>query len=130
MILKRAGLPDLRREKIRGWRIVLCEPEIIKQGYMEDVKMEFQYVPKGVCSQMIAFEIDNGLIHNVRFTGGCNGNGQGVAALAENMKAEEFIKRCKEIKCGVKNTSCPAQLAMGVEQALEKMDKIGVQQDG
>lgn len=80
--------------------------------------MEFTYTPHGVCSRQILLELDCNKVSNVRFIGGCSGNTQGVAALAAGMNAREYIKRCKDIKCGFKSTSCPAQLAIALEQAL------------
>ena len=47
--------------------------------------MEYTYVPKGVCSRMISFEIEDGIVKNVKFTGGCNGNLKGIASLVEGM---------------------------------------------
>ena len=68
------------------------------------------YTPSGVCSKAIDFELENGIVKNVRFTGGCSGNTQGVAALIQGMPAEEAI--------GFKPTSCPDQLAKALEAAL------------
>lgn len=82
--------------------------------------MEFHYKPQGVCSRGIDVELEGNVIKSVRFTGGCSGNTQGVAALAEGMTVEEYIRRCKDIKCGFKKTSCPAQLALALEQAVNK----------
>lgn len=76
------------------------------------------YAPSGVCSRGIDFELEDGIIKNVRFTGGCSGNTQGVAALVEGMPAEEAIRRLKGIKCGYKPTSCPDQLAKALEASL------------
>ena len=76
-----------------------------------------QYQPKGVCSTSIDIELEDGIVKSVAFTGGCNGNLQGISRLIEGMKAEEAISRLKGIRCGFKNTSCPDQLA----QALESM---------
>ncbi len=80
--------------------------------------MVYTYETKGVCSRLIRFELEDGLVHNVEIVGGCNGNGQGVAALAEGMPVEEVIRRMKGIRCGFKDTSCPDQLACALEQAL------------
>lgn len=77
------------------------------------------YRPKGVCASGIDFEIVDGIVKNVKFTGGCNGNTQGVAALVEGMEATDAISRMKGIKCGFKGTSCPDQLALALEQALQ-----------
>ncbi len=80
--------------------------------------MEYTYRTKGVCSQIIRFEVEDGIVHNVEIIGGCSGNGQGVAALVEGMPADEVIRRTKGIRCGWKDTSCPDQLACALEQAL------------
>ena len=76
------------------------------------------YKPSGVCSQGIDFELEDGIIKEVRFTGGCSGNTQGVAALIQGMSAEEAIRRLKGLKCGFRSTSCPDQLAKALEAAL------------
>ena len=80
--------------------------------------MTHEYTTRGTCSRKILFEVEDGKVHNVQFISGCSGNTQGVAALAAGMNAREYIERCKDIKCGFKNTSCPAQLAIALEQAL------------
>ena len=74
------------------------------------------YQTKGVCSRQIDMDIDNGVIVNAKFTGGCSGNTQGVAALVIGMTVEEAIKRLRGIKCGFKPTSCPDQLAVALEE--------------
>lgn len=80
------------------------------------------YNNKGVCSRSVTFDIaEDGTVTNVSFLGGCNGNLKGVAALAEGLKAEEIIRRCKGITCGFKSTSCPDQLASALEQALAEI---------
>jgi len=82
--------------------------------------MIFNYTPRGVCSRNISLEITNGKISKVAFTGGCNGNLKGISALVQGMDAEEAVKRLRGIQCGVKNTSCPDQLANAIELALQK----------
>ena len=82
--------------------------------------MEYTFIPRGVCSRKITFEINNGIVSNVRFAGGCAGNTQGVAALAEGMKAEDLINKLSGIRCGFKLTSCPDQMAKAVKEALGK----------
>lgn len=81
--------------------------------------MEYTYIPRGVCSRKITFEINNGIVSNVRFAGGCAGNTQGVAALVEGMKAEDVIKRLSGIRCGFKSTSCPDQMAKAISEAIK-----------
>lgn len=76
------------------------------------------YKPHGVCSSAIDIEVDDDVIRSVKFTGGCNGNLQGISRLVEGMKVEDAISRLKGIRCGFKNTSCPDQLA----QALESLN--------
>ena len=78
------------------------------------------YLPKGVCSRKIDLDIENGIVKSVRFTGGCSGNTQGVAALCVGRKPEELIPLLKGIRCGFKPTSCPDQLSKALEQALQQ----------
>lgn len=77
-----------------------------------------KYKTQGTCSQEIEIELKDGVIESVKFTGGCNGNLKGVAALVKGMTPEEVIARCKGIHCGLKATSCPDQLAQALEQML------------
>lgn len=77
-----------------------------------------KYATKGTCSREINFEVVDGKLHNVSYVGGCHGNLQGVGALVEGMEVTEAIKRLKGIKCGLKQTSCPDQLATALEQYL------------
>lgn len=76
-----------------------------------------QYRPKGVCSQLIQFDIEDNKVKNVVFTGGCNGNLQGIARLIEGMDVDEAISRIDGIRCGFKATSCPDQLAKALKEA-------------
>ncbi len=81
--------------------------------------MEFHYKPHGVCSKAIDIVLEGDVIRSVKFTGGCHGNTQGVAALAQGMKVQDYIDRCKGIRCGAKSTSCPDQLACALAEALK-----------
>ena len=76
------------------------------------------YKTKGTCSTQIDIEVDGDIIKSVKFTGGCNGNLQGVSRLVEGMKAEDAIEKLRGIKCGFKPTSCPDQLSYAIEQAM------------
>ncbi len=71
----------------------------------------YEYKTSGTCSQRILFDIEDGKVKNVQFIGGCNGNLKGIASLVEGMDAEEVIARVQGIRCGMKPTSCPDQLA-------------------
>lgn len=77
------------------------------------------YRPKGVCSNTIDVEVENGVIKSVQFTGGCNGNLQGISRLVAGMKVEDAIDRLKGIKCGFKSTSCPDQLACALQEIMD-----------
>lgn len=81
--------------------------------------MQYEYKTKGTCSQRILFEIDNGKVKNVQFIGGCNGNLQGISKLVEGMDVDSVIERIQGIRCGMKFTSCPDQLATALKQASE-----------
>jgi uncharacterized protein (TIGR03905 family) len=82
--------------------------------------MRIKVKPQGVCAREIQFDLEDGIVKNITFIGGCSGNTQGVSALANGMSADEIVKKLSNIKCGFKNTSCPAQLAKAVKTAIEK----------
>ena len=81
--------------------------------------MTYTYRPKGVCSQRMTVELEDGIVKDVQILGGCNGNLQGISALVRGMKAQDAIERLRGIRCGFKNTSCPDQIAKALEEALE-----------
>lgn len=76
----------------------------------------FTYTTRGVCSRSIDISIEDGVIRNVTYHGGCSGNTQGVAALARGLTVEEAIERLSGIRCGMKSTSCPDQLATALRE--------------
>ncbi len=78
-----------------------------------------RYTTRGTCSRAITFELEDGIIRNVQFEGGCNGNLKGLGALVEGQRAEDVIPRLEGITCGFKSTSCPDQLAQALKQALQ-----------
>lgn len=80
--------------------------------------MEIRYQPQGVCSRQIIIDVEDGIINQVKFVGGCSGNTQGVGALAKGMKVEDVITRLEGIRCGSKPTSCPAQLAKALKENM------------
>lgn len=77
------------------------------------------YKPTGVCSKEINIELDGDVIKSVKFIGGCSGNTQGVAALVAGMKVSDAISRLEGIRCGIRETSCPDQLAKALKQAIQ-----------
>ena len=80
--------------------------------------MHYEYKTKGTCSQKIFFDVENGKVTNVQFLGGCNGNLKGIASLVEGMDVDQVISRVEGIRCGMKNTSCPDQLAQALKEAM------------
>ena len=82
--------------------------------------IKHRFTPRGVCSRGIEVEIENGIIQNVEFHGGCAGNTQGVAILCKGMRVEDAIERLSGIRCGFKSTSCPDQLSIALREALAK----------
>lgn len=83
--------------------------------------MRFDYKTRGTCSTKIEFEIEDGIITSLAYTGGCNGNLQGISKLVVGQKAEDVMQTLRGIRCGMKETSCPDQLSKALELALAKM---------
>lgn len=85
--------------------------------------MMYEFNPRGVCSRKMQVELDeNRNVVSLEVEGGCSGNLQGIAALVKGMPAEEVVKRLKGLRCGFKPTSCPDQLAWGLEYILKRLD--------
>lgn len=78
------------------------------------------YETKGVCSRLIEVEVENNIIKNIQFYGGCNGNLKGISSLCIGMDVNDVIKKLKGINCGMKSTSCPDQLAACLVEYLQK----------
>ncbi len=81
--------------------------------------MNYQYKTSGTCSRSIDFEVVNGVVKNIRFHGGCDGNLKGISAIVDGMKVEDVISRLEGIRCGFKSTSCPDQLAKALRKVVE-----------
>ena len=82
--------------------------------------MTYTFKTRGVCASTINFELNDGIVSNVSFIGGCNGNLKAISKLVEGMDAEKVIALLKGNKCGFKNTSCTDQLTIALEQALNE----------
>ncbi len=82
--------------------------------------MKFTYITSGVCSRSIDIEIEDNIVKNVSFFGGCNGNLKGIGELVKGMTVDDVISKLEGIKCGMKSTSCPAQLAMALKKYKEQ----------
>lgn len=81
--------------------------------------MKYQYITSGTCSKQINIELaEDGTVQNIKFLGGCNGNLQGIAAMARGMRPIDVAQRLRGIKCGSKDTSCPDQLALALESLI------------
>ena len=78
--------------------------------------MHKTYKTSGTCSTQIDFDVEDGKIYNLEFTGGCNGNLKGIAALVEGQDIKTVKEKLKGIKCGFKQTSCPDQLSKALEE--------------
>lgn len=78
--------------------------------------MKVNYTPRGVCSRAMTVEAEDGIITQVQVEGGCSGNLQGITSLLKGMKVEDAISRMEGIRCGMKATSCPDQLAKALRQ--------------
>lgn len=80
--------------------------------------MNIRYIPRGVCSREYQIQVEDGVIQSIHITGGCHGNLQGIASLLKGMKVEDAIQRMEGIRCGMRATSCPDQIAKALKQAL------------
>lgn len=80
--------------------------------------MKYQYVTQGTCSRVINFDVENGIVNDVEFIGGCNGNLKGIASLVKGMKVEDVISRLEGLTCGVKGTSCPDLFSKALKETL------------
>lgn len=85
--------------------------------------MEFIYKTQGVCSREIKFEINNNVVSNVSFVGGCNGNLKAISKLVDGLTVEEIECKLLGNKCGFRDTSCADQLAIAIRSAYEKIKK-------
>lgn len=81
--------------------------------------MKFSYIPRGVCSRKIELDVENGIIRDCRFIGGCNGNLQGIGKLIQGMQVDEAIRRLEGIDCAGRGTSCPDQLAKALKASKQ-----------
>lgn len=82
--------------------------------------MKHIYKPNGVCCREISFDINDGVVTNINFNGGCPGNLKMISKILDGWKIEDIIKMCKGNLCGMRNTSCCDQFALGLEEILER----------
>lgn len=82
--------------------------------------MRYEYKPRGVCSRKIIFDLENNIVTHMEVEGGCHGNLQGICSLVKGMAADEIVQRLGGIRCGMKPTSCPDQIALAVKDAASR----------
>lgn len=81
--------------------------------------MQFVFNTRGTCSSQIVLDIENNIINDVKFVGGCNGNLKGISKLVKGMNVDEVISKLEGTTCGFKPTSCPDQLATALKKYKE-----------
>ncbi len=79
--------------------------------------MKYEYRPTGVCARAIYLDVEDGVVKDVAFEGGCDGNHKGLCALVKGMPCDAVKERLSGIHCGFRQTSCPDQLAKAIEEA-------------
>ena len=99
-------------------KVIKEENKMKKTAIADAIIKDTLFIPQGVCSKEIKIHTENGIIMEVVFTKGCQGNTQAVSALIKGMTVEEAIKRLDGIQCGDKGTSCPDQLAQALKSLL------------
>lgn len=82
--------------------------------------MYYEYKTRGTCSTKIEFDINDDIITNVVFTGGCNGNLKAISKLVDGFTVSEIVSKLEGNTCGMRNTSCADQLSKAVLEAYEK----------
>lgn len=85
--------------------------------------MTYEYKTKGVCANLIRFDLEGNVVKNVAFNGGCNGNLKAVSKLVDGMTVEQIEGYLRGNTCGPRDTSCADQLAQAVRKAYEESNK-------
>ena len=86
--------------------------------------MTYEFYPRGVCARRINFDINDGIVSNVVFMGGCNGNLKAIARLVEGKPAKDIADVLRGNTCGGKSTSCADQFSIAITQALSEADNV------
>ena len=82
--------------------------------------MNYTYKTKGVCASSVSFDLNDGIVTNVQFIGGCNGNLKAISKLSDGMSAEKLIEILAGNTCGFKKTSCADQFTEALKLALKE----------
>lgn len=85
--------------------------------------MEYTYKPSGVCSREFVFDIEDDIIKSMKVIGGCSGNLQGISNLLVGMNINDVVEKIRGVKCGMKTTSCPDQIALALKKFIESENK-------
>ena len=88
--------------------------------------MRYTYKTNGTCSVKVNFDVTDGIVSDVSFVGGCNGNLKGISSLVEGMRVDEVIDRLEGIRCGFKQTSCPDQFASALKKFKQETSDVNV----
>ena len=86
--------------------------------------MKYSFQPRGVCAVLITFEINDGIVSNVNFRGGCDGNLKAIAKLVDGMKCENVISVLRGNDCRGRGTSCADQFAIAIEKAMQEQNEV------
>lgn len=86
--------------------------------------MKYVYKTKGTCSTNIELDVENGIVKEIAFWGGCNGNLQGISRLVTGMPVSEVITRLEGVRCGTRSTSCPDQLCRALHEMGFQKNKV------
>ena len=86
--------------------------------------MKYLYKTKGTCSVEIQFDINDDIITNISFVGGCNGNLKAISKLLEGQSVDYIESKLLGNICGMRNTSCADQLAKAIDRAIENSQKV------
>ena len=81
--------------------------------------MKYSFRTRGVCARNISFELEDGIVKDVSFMGGCNGNLKAISKLIKGMEAQKVIDILRGNDCGGRGTSCADQLAIALEEAMK-----------
>ena len=98
-------------------------PDVIPGHELVVYIMKYVYKTKGTCSTLIELELEGNIVHNVKFTGGCNGNLQAIPKLVEGLTVEQVEQKIGGISCNGRGTSCGDQLAKACREAYEAEQK-------
>lgn len=84
--------------------------------------MRYSYQPRGICAMQINFDLNDNVVSNIEFIGGCNGNLKAISKLVDGWTVEQIEDKLRGNTCGPKPTSCADQLAVAVRAAYNRQN--------